>query len=170
MHQKRHRSRADSIHHRWRQIRLQIGNLQAALPSSPCRRAVVALRMKTDASLQLERVAHLMPLLDGSNAPTSCACSRLVSCEPNGRVRRQSMLPIGSDTFRYLLSDLRLPGLHPVVTKNSEVFCRALARAQTPRAARSPSRPTVPHHNSHPCPPDRSTYGCTKIKNPNRPS
>ena len=41
-------------------------------------------------------------------------CRRLVSCEPNGRVRRQSMHPIGSETFRYLFSDLRLPGLHPV--------------------------------------------------------
>ena len=48
------------------------------------------------------------------HAPSPCACGRLVSCEPNGRVRRQSMHPIGSDTFRYLLSDLRLPGLHPV--------------------------------------------------------
>ena len=89
MHQKRHRSRADSIHHRWRQIRLQIGNLQAALPSSPCRRAVVALRMKTGASLQLERVAHLMPLLDGSTplhrvrAPVQSPVSRMDGCAGN---------------------------------------------------------------------------------------
>ena len=89
VHQKRHRSRADSIHHRWRQIRLQIGNLQAALPSSPCRRAVVALRMKTGASLQLERVAHLMPLLDGSTllhrvrAPVQSPVSRMDGCVGN---------------------------------------------------------------------------------------